>query len=301
VSTEAVRVAHPLRGKLSGTLEESTRLRGFLVGAAPVLWVAMWLGGPYFMLFLTSLWRVSYITIVHQFNLSNYQTIFTQSFYARTLLKSLAIGGATTILATFIGFPLSYFIAFKVRVRRLFLYVLVIVPLWVSYLVRAYAWKVILGERGILNAALMKVGIIHEPLSFLLYSPFAVVLTLTHIFTPFMILTIYTTLERIPPSLIEASKDLGIGRWRTFWRVTLPLALPGILAGATFTLGLSSGDFVAPLLVGGANGVMIANMIASEFGATYNWPLGAALGFMMLLFVMVLIALSAFLERREQI
>jgi spermidine/putrescine transport system permease protein len=282
-------------------LETSARWRGFSVGTAPVLWVAVWLGGPYLMLFVVSLWRVDYITIVRDWGLRNYATIFTEGFYLRTLLKSVAIGAATTTLATLIAFPLAYFIAFKVRRRKLLLYVLVIVPLWVSYLVRAYAWKVILGREGILNGFLEWVGVIHRPLSFLLYSPFAVILTLTHIFTPFMVLTTYSTLERLPPSLIEASKDLGVGRWGTFRRVTLPLALPGVLAGATFTLGLSSGDFVAPLLVGGPNGVMVANLIASQFGATYNWPLGSALGFLMLLFIMVLVSLSGYLERREQL
>lgn len=289
------------RRSVGERVSESRRLQGVLIGVVPILWVVFWLGGPYLMLFENSLWRANYIFVLHRWNLSNYSAIFAQSYYLKTLLKSIAIGGTTALLATLIAFPLAYFIAFKVHRHKMLMFVLVIVPLWVSYLVRAYAWKVILGRDGILNTLLERVGVIHSPLSFLLYSPFAVILTLTHIFTPFMLLTIYSTLERIPPSLIEASKDLGVGRWQTFRTITLPLALPGVLAGAIFTLGLASGDFIAPILVGGPSGVMIANMIASEFGAANNWPLGAALGFLMLLFVMFLVAMSSFLERREQL
>lgn len=297
----ASRMAGPLESGLRARLETSSRWQGLALGIGPVGWVAFWLAGPYLMLFVVSLWRVDYITIVRDWGLRNYLTIFTEAFYFRTLVKSVAIGLATTALATGIAFPLAYFIAFKVRRRKLLLYVLVIVPLWVSYLVRCYAWKVILGREGILNTFLAWAGVVERPLSFLLYSPFAVILTLTHIFTPFMVLTTYSTLERIPASLIEASKDLGVGRWGTFRRVTLPLALPGVLAGATFTLGLASGDFVAPLLVGGPNGIMIANLIASQFGATFNWPLGAALGFLMLLFIMALVVVSGYLQRREEL
>lgn len=288
---------HGLRERL----EVSSRWRGAVVGGPSVAWVAFWLAGPYLMLFVVSLWRVEGITMVRDWGLRNYVTVFTEGFYFRTLLKSIVIGLATTALATLIAFPLAYFIAFKVKRRKLLLYVLVIVPLWISYLVRAYAWKVILGREGILNSFLTWTGVVERPLSFLLYSPFAVILTLTHIFTPFMVLTTYATLERIPRSVIEASKDLGVGRWGTLRRITLPLALPGILAGATFTLGLASGDFVAPLLVGGPNGIMVANLIASQFGATFNWPLGAALGFLMLLFIMGLVVLSGHLERREEL
>ena len=181
------------------------------------------------------------------------------------------------------------------------LYVLVIVPLWASYLLRAYAWKVILGQNGLLGSVLDQVGLENTFLNNLLYSQAAVVITMTHIFTPFMILTIYAVLERLPPSLIEASKDLGVGRLKTFLTLVVPLSLPGVIAGATFTMGLSTGDFVAPQLVGGKNDVMIANQVYSQFGATNNWPLGSAIAFVLLGFVAILVAVSTQAEKREQL
>jgi spermidine/putrescine transport system permease protein len=194
-------------------------------------------------------------------------------------------------------------LAFKMRSARarMTLYTLVIVPLWASYLLRAYAWKVILGKDGMFASVLDQIGLGGTFLSNLLYSQTAVIIAMTHIFTPFMVLTIYAVLERLPSSLLEASKDLGVGSLATFRRVVLPLSLPGVIAGATFTLGLSSGDFVAPLLVGGPRNVMVANQIYSQFGATNNWPLGSSIAFVLLAFVAILVAVSTFAERREQI
>jgi len=283
---------------------KAQRRRGFLIGTPTVLWLSFWLFAPYLMLLLLSLWKVnplsSYLPVVHDWNLQNYAKIFTETAYIKTLVRSVLVGLAATGIATVLGFPVAYVLAFKVKRYKMFLYMLVIVPLWVSYLVRAYAWKVILGDYGVVNTTLERVGLIDAPLH-LLYTRFAIVVTLAHVFTPFMILTIYTTLERIPPSLLEASEDLGLARWSTFRRITLPLAVPGILAGAVFTLGLSAGDFVAPSLVGGPSDVMIAQLIYTEFGAVNNRPFAAAIGFMLLLFVMVLVFLSSYLEKREQL
>jgi len=136
------------------------------------------------------------------------------------------------------------------------------------------------------------------PLGFLLYSPFAVVLTLTHIYTPFTFLPIYASLERIPRNLIEASHDLGASSWQTFRTVILPLSVPGVLAGATFAFVLSLGDFLAPLLLGGPSGIMISNIVVSLFGAAYNWPLGAAISFCMLAIVVGLLFFSERLEKK---
>ena len=144
---------------------------------------------------------------------------------------------------------------------RLFLYTAAIVPLWVSYLLRAYTWKTILGSEGILNSFLMWIGVINEPSTIFLYNQGAMVVTMAYIFTPFMVMPIYASLEKIPRSLIEASKDLGAPRFTTFRKITLPLSMPGILAGFTFTFGLSIGDFISPILVGGPYSNMIANVV----------------------------------------
>jgi spermidine/putrescine transport system permease protein len=193
---------------------------------------------------------------------------------------------------------LAYYLSFHTRARKEILYQLVIVPLWVSYLVRGYAWKTILGSEGVLNGFLQYFHITHEPLAFLLYSPFAVVLMLTHIYTPFVFLPIYAALEHIPRPLLEASQDLGAGRAQTFFRVILPLSMPGVLAGATFAFLLSLGDFLAPLLVGGPSGTMIANVVQTLFGAAFDWPLGAAISVGILVITISLLFLSELLEKR---
>jgi spermidine/putrescine transport system permease protein len=201
------------------------------------------------------------------------------------------------IFSLFLGYPLAYFLSFHAK-RKELLYQLVIIPLWVSYLVRAYAWKTILGSDGVLNTLLQYVHLTPHPLDFLLYSPFAVVLTLTHIYTPFAFLPIYAALEHIPRNLVEASHDLGASPFQTFWRVIFPLSIPGVLAGATFAFVLSLGDFLAPLLLGGPSGIMISNIVVSLFGAAYNWPLGAAISFCMLALVLGLLFLSESLEKK---
>lgn len=202
------------------------------------------------------------------------------------------------MLALLVGYPLAYYLSFHASAKKDLLYQLVIIPLWVSYLVRAYAWKTILGSGGVLNALLQYVHLTQNPLKFLLYSPFAVVVALTHIYTPFAFLSIYTSLEHIPRHLVEASHDLGATPVRTFWRVVLPLSLPGMLAGATFAFVLSLGDFLAPLLLGGPSGIMISNVVVSLFGAAYNWPLGAAISLSMLLLVVGLLWLVQWLEEK---
>jgi spermidine/putrescine transport system permease protein len=280
---------------------ERRQVQMLMIAVPAVGWVAWWLAGPYLMLFLQSFWSVGLLNVVHDWGLRNYRTIWNEGFYLHTLLKSIRIGLTVAALSTILAFPLAYLIAFKVKRHKMLAYTLVVVPLWASYLVRAYAWKIILGTDGILNTFLRDLGLTSHPINALLYSQTAVIITLTHIFTPFMVLTIFTTLERIPPSLLEASKDLGVGRVRTFFRVVFPLALPGVIAGGLFTVGLASGDFIAPLLVGGPNGIMIANLIQSQFGATYNWPLGSAIAFVMLAFVGVLVFLTTFVEKREEL
>jgi spermidine/putrescine transport system permease protein len=175
---------------------------------------------------------------------------------------------------------------------------MVIIPLWVSYMVRAYAWKIILGQDGILNSFLLAIKVIDKPMEVFLYSPFAVVLALTHIYTPWVLMSIYTSLEHIPRSLVEASKDLGAGRFRTFIKVVLPLSLPGVVAGATFAFVLTMGDFLAPQLLGGTSSMMVSNMVYSLFGVANNWPLGSAIGIITLIVVIGILQLTHRMEQR---
>lgn len=297
----------PVVPETSGSDQPENRGRGRYVLGVPIVgWMFLFFAIPYFLLFLQSFWKPTAFGVSHDWNLDNYKTVFfgddlVGSIYLPTLLRSLKVGALVTLFSTALAFPLAYLLAFKVRNHRtrMMLYVLVIVPLWASYLLRAYAWKVILGQNGLFGSFLDQVGLQDSFLNNILYSQSAVIITMTQIFTPFMVLTIYAVLERLPPSLIEASKDLGVGRMKTFTTLVIPLSLPGVIAGATFTMGLSSGDFVAPQLVGGKSDMMIANQVYSQFGATNNWPLGSAIAFVMLACVAILVAISAQAEKRE--
>jgi spermidine/putrescine transport system permease protein len=270
-----------------------------VVAIPPLLWVSLFLLVPYALLFCYSFWHVSsFQLIVHEWNLANYLALLRNPMYLEVLFRSMRIAGAVTLLALLLAYPLAYYLSFEARLHKDLLYQLVIIPLWASYLVRGYAWKTILGSEGVLNTLLQYVHLIRHPVEFLLYSPFAVVLTLTHIYTPFAFLPIYASLEHIPRNLIEASEDLGGSPLRTFWKVILPLSLPGVLAGVTFAFVLSLGDFLAPLLVGGPSGTMISNIVVSLFGAAYNWPLGAAISLCMLLLVVGLLFLMERIEKK---
>jgi len=270
-----------------------------IITVPPLLWVAVFLLAPYALLFCYSFWSVSDAqVIVHSWNLKNYLDLLHVSVYLQTLFRSMWIAARVTFFSLLLGYPLAYFVSFLAGKRKDLLYQLVIIPLWVSYLVRAYAWKTILGSDGVLNTLLQYLHLTQHPLDFLLYSPFAVVLTLTHIYTPFAFLPIYASLEHIPRNLIEASHDLGASPLQTFWRVILPLSIPGVLAGATFAFVLSLGDFLAPLLLGGPSGIMISNIVVSLFGAAYNWPMGAAISFCMMVLVIGLLFVSENLEKK---
>jgi spermidine/putrescine transport system permease protein len=268
-----------------------------IVSLPPLLWVGLFLLLPYALMFAHSFWAVRDGFLVHDWNLQNYRQLFTNSLYVNVFLRTMRIAGSVTFASLLLGYPLAYFLSFHAGTRKELLYQLVIVPLWVSYLVRGYAWKTILGSEGVLNGFLQYLHITHQPVSFLLYSPFAVIVMLTHIYTPFVFLPIYAALEHIPRPLIEASQDLGATQRTTFLKVILPLSMPGLLAGATFAFVLSLGDFLAPLLVGGPSATMIANIVQSLFGAAYDWPLGAAVSVCILLITVSLLFATERLEK----
>jgi spermidine/putrescine transport system permease protein len=269
-----------------------------IVAAPPLLWVGLFLLFPYALMFAHSFWLVRDGFLVHEWSLGNYYTLFSNPVYFEVLFRTMRIACSVTLCSLLLGYPLAYYLAFHAGARKELLYQLVIVPLWVSYLVRGYAWKTILGSNGVMNSFLEYLHLTHEPVGFLLYSPFAVVLMLTHIYTPFVFLPIYAALEHIPRPLLEASQDLGASPGKTFLRVILPLSMPGLLAGSTFAFVLSLGDFLAPLLVGGASGTMIANVVQSLFGAAFDWPLGAAISVCILVITVSLLFLTERLEKR---
>lgn len=274
------------------------RVRTAVAAALPVGFVTALLFIPYVMLLVHSFWRLKAGAITHELTLENYRRLFGTALYPNTILFSAGVAIRVTLFSLLLAYPLAYLLAFKVTRHKQLMYMAVIIPLWVSYLVRAYAWKIILGQSGILNGLLLSAGVIHEPLTFLLYSRWAVILALTHIYTPFTLMPIYAVLEAIPPALKEASQDLYASRWQTFRRIVLPLSLPGVLAGSTFAFVLSMGDFLAPQLLGGNDSaLMVSNLVWSLFGVAYNWPLGAAVSMVVLLLTISLLWLSTKVEK----
>ncbi|HJN61252.1 MAG TPA: ABC transporter permease, partial [Alphaproteobacteria bacterium] len=265
----------------------------------PMLWWIVVLLIPYVIMLMISFYSKQFPFHVPDFQFGNYLKIFDDPQYFQVLLRSLKISVLVSLVAFALAYPLTYYLVFKVRSHRvrMIIYVATIIPLWVSYLLRAYTWKTILGTEGILNSFLMWIGIIDEPISLFLYNQFAMVVTMAYIFTPYMVMPLFASLEKIPRNLVEASKDLGVGRMGTFLRITLPLSVPGILAGFTFTFCLSFGDFISPQLVGGPSSNMISNVVATQFGISMNWPLGSALSMIMLFIVVVIITMSDKFER----
>ena len=269
------------------------------VSLPPLVWVVLFLLAPYLLLFLYSFWSVTTSQqIVHSWSLQNYARIAARAGLLPGAIALDANRSQRDCAFITVGFPSGVLRIVSGGKKKHLLYQLVIIPLWVSYLVRAYAWKTILGSDGVLNTLLQYLHITHHPQGYLLYSPLAVILTLTHIYTPFTFLPIYAALEHIPRKLVEASHDLGATPTQTFWRVIVPLSIPGVVAGATFSFVLSLGDFLAPLLVGGPSGVMISNIVVSLFGAAYNWPLGAAISACMMVFVLALLFATERLEKK---
>src|ERR1700759_1486044 len=196
-----------------------SRVYKTLVTVPPLLWVGLFLLLPYVLMFAHSFWLVRDGFLVHEWNLQNYHKLVSNSLYVEVLLRTMRIAASVTLLSLLLGYPLAYYLSFHTGPRKELLYQLVIVPLWVSYLVRGYAWKTILGSDGVLNGALQYLHLTTAPVGFFLYSPFAVILMLTHIYTPFVFLPIYASLEHIRRNLSEARKDLGSPPRGPFLRV----------------------------------------------------------------------------------
>lgn len=249
--------------------------------AAPQLWLTVFFVLPMATMILYSVWRVADYQIVADFSLRNYQKI-AGALYVKVFLSTVKVSLMVTFLSLLIGFPVAYFLARKVRRFKFTLLLLVILPLWTSYLVRTYSWMLILGTNGVINQVLQALGLTSEPITWLLYSDFAVTIALVHIYSPFLILPLYAVLEKIDPSVLEAAWDLGGGRVQTFLRVILPLSLPGVASGCLFVFIPSMGAFVTPELLGGTRSMMIGSIIAQQFGVAYEYPFGSALALVLM-------------------
>jgi spermidine/putrescine transport system permease protein len=211
------------------------------------------------------------------FTLQNFASVFSEPVYWTVIMRSLAIAGIVTLATVVTAYPVAYYLAFHAGRQRALILFLVTLPFWTSYLLRVFAWKIVLAYNGVLNSALTGTGILSEPTIALLNTPAAVVVTLAHAYAPFAILPIYVALQTIPPSLLEAASDLGARPFETFRRVVLPNSMPGVLAGALVVFVPTVGDYVTPALVGGPSSTMIGSLIQSQFGKANDWPFGSAL------------------------
>jgi spermidine/putrescine transport system permease protein len=270
---------------------KSESLRGYSLLSPTLLAMVLGLAMPLVVLITLSFWIQDYLDFIRTFSLKNYTDFFQKPIYIKILFKSIRMSGLVTIATVLLAYPMAYFIAFRVKHNKLIWLILITVPFWTSYLLRVFAWKIMLGYNGVINSGLLSLGILSEPLEFLLYNPTSVVITLAHAWAAFAILPIYVSLEKIDRSLLEASRDLGENVFMTFMRVTLPLSLPGVIAASLLVFIPTVGDYVTPALVGGPRGIMIGNIIQSMFGKALNWPLGAAISVMSMITVTLMVCL----------
>lgn len=250
-------------------------------GALPLLpaaaWFALFFIGPLLVLVAFSFFAFRSLEWVPEPNLGNYVEALTDPGFRTIVLRTISIALAVTIAVLLIAYPFTYLITFVFPRQRQWLYFLVLVTLFGSYLVRIYAWRTILGAEGVINETLLSVGLIGEPIRELLNSPLAVGIALTNFLVPLAVLPIHAAMQNVSPGLLEAGRDLGAGRLHLVRTVALPLTLPGVRVAAAFTFIAAAADFATPALLGGATGRMAGGAIAREFGQTLNWPLGAAL------------------------
>ena len=269
--------------------------KGWRLLSIPLIFSLFLLALPIATMIALSFWTQDYLVLKKTFTLVNYKQAWFEPVFQTLFSRSLFISITVTVLTIILAFPVAFFISFYGGKRKAFWLFLITIPFWTSYLLRMFLWKVILGYNGVLNSFFQWLGIITEPLTFLLYNTNAVVIALVHGWAAFAILPIFVSLEKIDRSLLEASNDLGDTPAKRFFRIILPLSMPGVVGAVLIIFIPCIGDYITPKLVGGPEGLMIANMIQVQFSKANNAPLAAALavtslllvGFISLLFVLL--------------
>jgi spermidine/putrescine transport system permease protein len=289
-AVEQTRPAHRAKGGIIRWFRSSNTgpILGLISPAA--LWLLVFFLIPLVLVLLVSLGeRGNAGQVVYSWTLKNYTRFFgkvgQRYLYVQIFARSLGIAFVNTLLCLLIGYPLAYFIARQATRRRNVLLLLVMIPFWTNFLVRTYAWMVILRDTGVINNAFLALGFISQPLP-LLYNQGAVILGLFYGYLPFMILPLYASIEKFDFSLVEAAQDLGANTLRTFVRVILPLTRPGIVAGSILVFIPSIGAYVTPDLMGGAKVTMVGNLLQQQFLKIRDWPFGSAVGFILMLTVL---------------
>ncbi|WP_296185309.1 ABC transporter permease [Pseudomonas sp. UBA1879] len=232
------------------------------------------------------------------FSLDNLWTALTDPLTRLVLLRSIVLSAIVTIATVALAFPVAYFLAFRAGRWRHLLLFLVTLPFWTSYLLRVFAWKIVLAYNGVLNSALMQLGLIDAPLNGLLNTPGTVVVTLAHAYAAFAVLPLYICLQGLPKNLFEAAADLGARPYQGFFRVVLPLSVPGVLSAALVVFVPTVGDYVTPALVGGPNSSMIGTLIQAQFGKANDWPAGAALAVISMIAIAIVVVAARWIITR---
>lgn len=232
------------------------------------------------------------------YSFDNYIALFTNVSFMRVFGKSILMALSVSFFSVLLAYPVAYFLAFRAGQRQVALMTLIIIPAWTSYLLRVVAWKVVLGSDGLINSLLMSLNIIEETLPIFLYSPKAVVITLVYVWIPFAALPIFVALDRIDRSLLEAAADLGCAQWQAFLRVTFPLSLPGVIASLLYVFIPTLGEYVTPMMVGGASGgTFFGNLIQDQFSRGLNWQMGSAMSIVLILnLLLMLLIFSRFIR-----
>ena len=276
---------------------ENTQAYSLLSPALILVAVAM-LVPMMLMLSFSFFTQVSMMEIEFSFTFQRYIDFFQKNLLVTLLIKSVKISFLVTLITLITAYPVCYYIAFYVKKNKMLWLVLLTLPFWTSYLLRVFSWKIILGTKGVINSSLINAGLLSEPLTFLMYSETAVVITLTHAWAAFALLPLYVSLEKIDFSLIEAGRDLGLSRFEVFWKITFPLSLPGVIGAILIIFIPTVGDYVTPALLGGTDGRMLSNMIQAYFGKANNIPLGAASATIMLTTVAIIAIIVSNVTKR---
>jgi spermidine/putrescine transport system permease protein len=277
----------------------SEAANGLAMISPTAIFALLLLAAPLATIFIYSFMTDGYLEIIRDFTFANYVEAWTKELYRVIMLRSLGVSLAVTAATVLLAFPVAYFVSFHVDASRKSLWLfLITIPFWTSYLIRVFLWKVILGYNGVVNSGLLGLGVIDEPLTVILYNVNSVVITLAHAYAPFAILPIFVALEKIDRSFLEAGRDLGESPFMTFLRVTLPLAMPGVISAVLIVFIPTVGDYVTPQLVGGPEGQMVANLIQLQYLKLDNYPMGSALAVTAMGIVTAFSLVFLFLNRR---
>ena len=279
---------------------ENSRHLGWAWASPGLIFLTLFAAIPVIsMLFMSVLTAGRFGGVTTPINFDNFSRA-TDPIFVQVILNSLLIASATAILSLLIGFPTALFISRLSRKWQIILIVAIILPYWTNFLVRTYAWLVLLNNEGIINKFLRNIGLIDKPIE-MLYTPGAVIVGMTYLYLPLMILPIYAALEKVDKNLTEAAYDLGSSVWKSLRTVSIPLAMPGILIGLIFVFVPSLGNFVVPELLGGGKTVMIGNLVRDQFLKARDWPFGATFALVLTLILVVLIALQSYASKKANV